>query len=156
MRHLKGTSAIVAVALLLQTPLACAASASHGVDCTSAPWPPRTAPDVLQLALAAERDAAAGDAAAQWLRGSLYLFGLGVPKDRATGLRWIVTAAGTASAAMRSAIPDPASEAELFSMMLGTAEGALPGMVQQEGAAWGIANYKQAARTLLQALSGCR
>jgi TPR repeat protein len=111
---------------------------------------------VFQLALAAERDAAAGDAAAQWLRGSLYLFGLGVPKDRATGLRWMVTAAGTASAAMRSTIPDPASEAELFSIMLSSAEEALPELVQREGAAWGIAHYKQAARTILQALSGCR
>jgi hypothetical protein len=67
----------------------------------------------------------------------------------------MVTAAGTASAAMRSTIPDPASEAELYSMMLSTAE-ALPEMVQREGAAWGIAQYKQAARTILQALTGCR
>ena len=148
---------VIAVALLLQISLAYAASPSHGVDCSPMPWPPSTAPDAAQLALAAERGAAAGDAAAQWLRGSLYLLGVGVPKDRATGMRWIETATRTAIPAVRAAIPnDPPSEMELFSMMLNTAEGTLPEMVRRDGAAWGIASYKQSVRTVLQALSGCQ
>ena len=146
---------VIAAALLLQTSLAYAAPASHEADCSSAPWPPNVAPDVLQLALTAEREAAASDAAAQWLRGSLYLFGLGVPKDRYTGIKWIETATRTAIPAIRPAMPDPPSEMELFSMLLSTAEKTLPEMVQRDGAAWGVASFKQSARTLIQALSGC-
>jgi TPR repeat protein len=110
---------------------------------------------VFQLALAAERDAAAGDAAAQWLRGSLYLFGFGVPRDRATGMRWMETATRTALPVIRAAMPNPPSEVELFSMMLSTAEASLPEMVQRDGVAQGITAFKQSARTVLQVLSGC-
>jgi len=103
------------------------------------------------------RDAAAGDAASQWLLGSLYLFGLGVPQDRHTGMTLMQTATHTAIPAIRAAIPqDPLSEMELFSAMLNLAEEALPPMVQQHGAAWGVASYKQSVRTILQALSGCQ
>ena len=110
-----------------------------------------------RLALAATRDAAAGDAASQWLLGSLYLYGLGVPQDRHTGVTLMQTATRTAIPAIRTAIPrDPLSEMELFSTMLNLAEEALPQMVQQKGAAWAIASYKQSVRTILQALSGCR
>jgi TPR repeat protein len=158
MRLLKRTSAIVATALLLLTSLAFAASANHGVDCTTAPWPPRAAPDVLQLALAAEQEAAAGDPAAQWLLGSLYLFGLGIiPKDHDAGVRWIENAARTAIPGIRAAtVPGTFSEMELFAIMLNTGQEQLPELVRQHGAAWGVAQYKHVARGILQVLSGCQ
>ena len=132
----------------------------RGVDCSfspSLPWPPppdATAPDVMLLALAAQRDAAAGEGAAQWLLGSLYLNGLGVPRDRAAGTKWIETAAHSTWVVIAPS-KGSLSELELTGMMFDTAEGALPQLVQQYGAAWGIALYKQNARLLLQALSGC-
>jgi TPR repeat protein len=142
---------IIAAALLLRTSLACAGSANnHGIDCSPAPWPPRTAPDVLHLALSAQEDAPTGDAATKWLLGSLYLFGLGVPKDRTAATNWM-------AAAVNSAIPAlgnlKTSEMELFSIMLNTAEEELPVLVQQYGAAWGLAVYKHQSRVILQALS---
>jgi len=69
--------------------------------------------------LAGGRRFRAGDGASQWLLGSLYLFGLGVPKDRDTGIALMQTATRTAIPAIRAAIPrDPFSEMELFSTML--------------------------------------
>ena len=155
MSPLRRANLIVIVALLLPTSLASAGSFSPAVDCSDAPWPSSPAPDVFQLALAAERDAAAGDAAAQWLRGSLYLFGLCVPKDRNTGMKWIETATRTAIPAIRAAMPDPPSEMELFSMMLRTTEGTFPEMVRRDGLPQGISAFKQSARTFLQVMSGC-
>jgi TPR repeat protein len=152
MSLLERTAVIVAVALLLRTSFACAAPVGHGIDCSPAPWPPRITPDALQLALTAQRDAPTGDAAAQRLLGSLYLFGLGVPKDRTAGTNWIEAATRTAMPRM----PPTFSEMELFAILLNSAEEALPELVRQYGAAWGIARYKQVARNLLQALSGCR
>jgi hypothetical protein len=59
-----GVIAAIAVALLLRGSLACAAPAGYGVDCSPASWPPRTTPNVFELALTAEQEAAAGDPAA--------------------------------------------------------------------------------------------
>ena len=57
------------------------------IDCSPpTPWPQNPAPDIFQMALEAQRNAAAGKAAAQWLLGTLYLYGLGVPKDRDTAM----------------------------------------------------------------------
>jgi TPR repeat protein len=113
------------------------------------------APNVLQSVLAAERDAVAGDAAGQWLLGSLYLYGLGVPKDFAAGTRWIQTAAGTAARVLRNPrASDNLSDAELFATMLNAAE-ALPYLVQESGATRGIAIFGREARGLIQALAGC-
>jgi hypothetical protein len=55
---------------------------------------------------------------------------------------------------IRAAMPNPPSEVELFSIMVQLAD-ALPELVKRDGAAWGIAAYKQQARTILQVLSGC-
>jgi TPR repeat protein len=109
------------------------------------------------MALAATRDAAAGDAASQWLLGSLYLLGLGVPQDRHTGMTLMQTATRSALPAIRAADPrDPMSEMQLFSTMVNLDEEALPQMVQDHGAAWAVASYKQSVTTILQVLSGCR
>jgi hypothetical protein len=153
--RLKWVSAIVAGALLLWTSLACAAPGGRGIDCIYSPWPPMNTPDVAQLVRTAERDASAGDAVAQWLLGSLYVYGLGVPKDFTAGTKWIQTAAGMAARVLhRPPASDNLSDAELFAIMLNAAE-ALPKLVQQDGAAWGIAMFKQEARGLVQALAGC-
>jgi TPR repeat protein len=144
----------VAGMLLFWTSLAYG-GASQGVNCTPTRWPPMAAPNVLQSVLAAERDAVAGDAAGQWLLGSLYLYGLGVPKDFAAGTRWIQTAAGTAARVLRNPrASDNLSDAELFATMLNAAE-ALPYLVQESGATRGIAIFGQEARGLIQALAGC-
>jgi hypothetical protein len=134
------------------------ASATHTIDCSPAPWPPRTAPDVFQLALVAQRDARKGDGAGQWLLGSLYLFGLGVPKDRNAAINWIEAATRTILPAVRAAMrPDASlSEMEFFAMMLNIAEDVLPRLVQQRGAPWGIAQFKMETRLIIQALSGCQ
>src|SRR5271157_2189585 len=85
--------------------LTCAVSAANATCSPASPWPLNAVPNVSQLALAAQRDAASdedatpGKAAAQWLLGSLYLYGLGVPEDRATAIEWIKAAARTARAA---------------------------------------------------------
>jgi hypothetical protein len=121
-------------------------SATHTVDCSPGPWPPNVAPNTLQLALATRREAVAGDPVAQWVLGSLYLHGLAVPKDFTAGTKWIKSAADTAAPEVGL------SEAELFAIMLDGAE-ALPDLVERDGAAWGIAQYKQGARTIIQALS---
>jgi hypothetical protein len=107
------------------------------------------------LSIAAQRDAAAGDAAAQWLLGSLYLFGLGVPKDHDAGIKWIEAATRTAIPALRAAMNGPLSEMELFAIMLNAAQEALPELVRRDGTAWGVAAFKQQARTILQAMSPC-
>jgi TPR repeat protein len=104
------------------------------------------------LALVAQRDAPTGDAAAQWLLGSLYLFGLGVPEDRTAGINWIEAATRAAMPTM----PAKTTEMELFAIMLNSAQEVLPDLVQRQGAAWAIAQYKQRARNILQALSGCQ
>jgi TPR repeat protein len=88
-------------------------------------------------------------AAAQWLLGSLYLFGLGVPKDRTAGTNWIEAATHAAMPTM----PAKTTEMELFAIMLNTAEETLPLLMQRYGAAWGIALYGRQTRTVLQALS---
>ena len=134
------------VALGTLVPGTVRAAGSYRVDCSPAPWPPSVTPDVFQMALVAKREAVTGDAAAQWLLGSLYLYGLGVPHDFAAGTKWIKTAADTASPTVQM------SEPELFAIMLNAAE-ALPDLVRRDGSAWGIAWYKHGARTILQALT---
>jgi TPR repeat protein len=104
---------------------------------------------VFELALTAQRDAAVGDGAAQWLLGSLYLFGWGVPKDHDTGVKWMEKATRTVMPAM----PQNSSEMEFFSIMYNTAQEVLPELVRQYGIAWGVALFGQQTRTILQALS---
>ena len=153
---IRPVSVIAAGAAVLWASIALAAPTNRGFDCRYTDWPPTTTPDVFQLSLAATRDAAAGDGPAQWLLGSLYLFGLGVPKDRQTGITLIETATRTVTPVIRAANPsDPPSEMELFSMMFTVAEDALPELIRQLGAARGIASYKLQIKTLIQALAGC-
>ena len=75
----------------------------------------------------AQRDAPTGDATAQWLLGSLYLSGLGVPKDHGAAMNWIEAATRAAISTMPTAI----SEIDLFAMMQGVPEQSLPQFVQQ-------------------------
>jgi hypothetical protein len=146
---------VVAAALLLRASLACAAPASRGLDCSPAPFPSRS-PDVFELALETMRDAASGDGAAQWLLGSLYLFGLGVPKDHDTGIKWIETATRTLVPTIRAAIaPGTLSDMEFFSMMLGVAQEVIPELTRRYGVTWGVALYGRQSKTVLQALIGC-
>jgi TPR repeat protein len=108
------------------------------------------------LAIAAKRAAVAGDAAAQWLVGSLYIYGLSMPRDFAAGTKWIQTAAETATPAIRAAVAPGAglSETELFAIMLNVSE-ALPELVRRKGAAPGIIWFDEQLRAVFQALGVC-
>jgi hypothetical protein len=59
--------------------------------------------------------------------------------------------------AFRSEVPpdNSISEMRLFATLLGLSEKVLPEIIQQHGAAWGIALYKHQTTVIVQAMGGC-
>lgn len=149
------TLAAFVACLAIAQPLWSAAS-GNTLDCAPAAWPAQGQLDASQLIQGAQREAAAGDPAAQWLLGALYIKSE-IAQDRGAGIKWLQIAAHTAAPAVRRAASPQAqalSETELYATMREMAE-ALPRLVEREGPTKGVGLFYDQARTILQVLIGC-
>lgn len=148
-------AALAVACLAVVQPLWSVASGST-LDCAPASWLPEGQLDASRLIQGAQREAVAGDPAAQWLLGALYLTGQGVPQDRSISLRWLETAARSVGPAQRKGSGQYAmSDIEMYDVMRNVAERALPPLIQGYGQKEGIALFYLQVRSIVQGLSGC-
>lgn len=147
----------IATALFLTMLLVVTTTAQSSTFCAPAVWQPEVAPDFNRLVQYAERVAAAGDPAAQWLVGSIYLLSEDAER-RNSGMKWLQIAAHTVVKTQPKPKPGelypPLSETELYAVMRETVD-ALPRLVAREGSVGGAALFYAQTRGILQGLMGC-